>query len=68
MYKHRKGRQVPLFLKPSPHHFVTRITTLLLSPFLDVVTVTKPVVAPLGTVVLISVLEMTVNAAALPLL
>ena len=39
---------------------------MLSSVFLGVVTVTNPVVAPLGTVVLISVLEMTVNTAAVP--
>jgi len=48
------------------HHLATRKTTLLSSVFLGVVTVTNPVVAPLGTVVLISVLEMTVNTAAVP--
>jgi hypothetical protein len=49
------------------HHFVTRKTTLLLSVLFGVVTLTKPVVAPLGTVGLISVLETTVNVAGVPL-
>ena len=49
------------------HHLVTRKTTLLFSVFLGVVTVTKPVVAPLGTVVLISDFETTVNIAVVPL-
>ena len=40
---------------------------MLLSVFVGVVTLTKPVVAPVGTVVLISVLERTVNVAGVPL-
>ena len=43
---------------------VTRKLTLLVDVPLGVVTLTLPVVAPLGTVVLISVLETTVNVAA----
>jgi hypothetical protein len=46
---------------------VTRNFLLLFSSPLGEVTVTKPVVAPLGTVVVISVLETTVNVAAVPL-
>jgi hypothetical protein len=45
----------------------TRNFLLLASAPFDVVTVTKPVVAPLGTVVLICVPETTVNVAAVPL-
>lgn len=48
-------------------HFVTRNTTLLLSVFLVVFTSTVPVVAPEGTLVLISDFDMTVNFAAVPL-
>src|SRR5215472_7647243 len=46
---------------------VTRKFTLLVKVRLGVVTLTLPVVALLGTVVLISVLETTVNLAAVPL-
>jgi len=40
---------------------------LLFSVLLGVVTVTKPVVAPVGTVVVMSERETTVNTAAVPL-
>lgn len=46
---------------------VTRNTTLLLSVPAGVTTVTLPVVAPAGTVVVISELDTTVNVAAVPL-
>src|SRR5258708_5747858 len=46
---------------------VTRKFTLLVKVRLGVVTLTLPVVAPRGTVVLISVAETTVNVAAVPL-
>jgi hypothetical protein len=52
---------------PHKHYFVTRKTALLLSVLFGVVTVTKPVVAPVGTAVLISVLETTLKVAAVPL-
>jgi hypothetical protein len=46
---------------------VARKGTLLFSVPLDVVTSTVPVFPPVGTVVLISLLETTVNVAAVPL-
>ena len=46
---------------------VTRKTTLLTSVPCDVVTLTLPVVAPAGTVVVISELDTTVNVAITPL-
>jgi hypothetical protein len=46
---------------------VTRNTTLLLSVPLGVVTSTVPVVAPVGTVAVISELDATLKVAALPL-
>ena len=46
---------------------VTRKATLLLSVPLGVVTETKPVFAPVGTVVLISVDDTTLNVADVPL-
>src|SRR5271155_160381 len=48
-------------------HFATRNAKLLLSVPLGVVTSTVPVVAPVGTVVLISELETTLKPAAAPL-
>jgi hypothetical protein len=48
------------------HHFITRKTTLLFSVPLGVVTSTAPVVAPLGTVVLISDFDTTLNVAGVP--
>ncbi|GEM_PF-3686719 len=49
---------------PAPDHGITRNGLLLLSVPLGVVTVTKPVVAPAGIAVVISVPETMVNAAA----
>src|SRR5208282_228996 len=49
------------------HHGVTRNFVLLLSVPLGVVTSTVPFVAPVGTVVLISDFETTVNVADVPL-
>jgi hypothetical protein len=46
---------------------VTRKFTLLVDVRLGVITLTLPVVAPLGTVVLISVLETTMNVSAVRL-
>ncbi len=46
---------------------VTGKFSLLVNVRLGVVTLTLPVIAPLGTLVLISVLETTVNVAAVPL-
>jgi hypothetical protein len=48
-------------------HFVTRKATLLLSVPFGVVTSTVPVVAPVGTAVVISELETTLKTAAVPL-
>jgi hypothetical protein len=47
-------------------HFVTRKTTLLLSVPLGVVTSTVPVVAPVGTLVVIKEAETTLKTAAVP--
>lgn len=57
---------MPLF-KGSDSYGPTRKITLLLSSLLGVVTSTSPVVAPAGTVVLISELLTTVKAAGVPL-
>lgn len=48
-------------------HYFTRNFALLFSVLDDVVTSTKPVVAPAGTVAMIRVSDVTVNAAAVPL-
>src|SRR5262249_27281271 len=56
-----------IFRRPCQNQGFTRKTTLLLSVPLGVVTWTLPVVAPVGTVVLISVRETTVNLAGVPL-
>ena len=49
------------------HHFVTRKSTLLERVRLGVFTWTLPVVAPVGTVVVISEPDTTVNAVGMPL-
>jgi hypothetical protein len=49
------------------NHFSTRKFTLLVSLRRGVTTLTLPVVAPVGTLVVISELETTLNFAALPL-
>jgi len=48
-------------------HGRTKNLTLLFSVLVGVVTVTKPVVAPVGTLVSISEGDTTLNAAAVPL-
>src|SRR5580658_7120039 len=54
-------------LSASVHHFVTRKGKLLTSMRFGVVTLSLPVVAPVGTVVVISELDTTLNLAAVPL-
>ena len=56
-----------LLPKASESHGVTRNFVLLLSVPLGVVTSTVPVVAPVGTVVVISDFDTTLNVAAVPL-
>jgi hypothetical protein len=65
----RKGaarRFVSLILNRPEHYGITRKATLLLSVLLAVVTSTVPVVAPIGTVVLMLVLD-ALNVAPAPL-
>jgi hypothetical protein len=61
------GGPYSLLANGSMCHFVTRKTTLLLSVSLGVVTSTVPVVAPVGTLVVIKEAETTLKTAAVPL-